>query len=331
MSAELLKKIRKITALYAEGKATQEQIKALERYYELFEEAPDAGAKITPLEQSEIGREIFERIQSRKAGLRVVPIYRKWWFAAAAAIVVAIAVILTLKNTSDITSRDAKLNTASKPTDYKSVAFTRNLTLPDGSRVVLRGNSRLVLEVGFNRKKTREVTLIGEAFFDVKHDSAHPFIIHTGKIKTTVLGTAFNITTGVGKTIVVKVLRGRVKVENGQRLLAVLKPNQQLTANMVQTEDFSSSKVVNTTKPLKWASEGMTFENMPYGKLAAFIGQRYGVTITFKNLQLKECPITGSFTGTESLEEILNILSVARGTNFTITGNEVTIDGKECK
>lgn len=331
MSPELLRKFRKITALYAAGKATEEQTKAVEHYYDLFEEAPEAGEKITYAEQAKIGREIFERIQNQKQRMRIVPFYRKWWFGSAAAIIVAISIILALQKRSEVTSRDVNQRTASKVIDYKSVDFTRNLTLPDGSRIVLRGNSQMLVGSGFNRKKNREVTLIGEAFFDVKHDPEHPFIIHTGKIKTTVLGTAFNIRTNSQKTVVVSVIRGRVRVENGQRILAVLNPDQQITASLIRTNEPVARTTVSSRKVLGWTSAGMSFDSMSYGNLATLIGQRYGVSIRFKNLQLRECPITGSFTGTESLEEIMTILSQARGTKFTITRNEVTIDGHECQ
>lgn len=70
--------------------------------------------------------------------------------------------------------------------------FIRHLTLPDGTTVVLQANSRLRYPEKFTGN-TREITLSGEAYFDVAHDAQKPFIIHTGKIRTTVLGTAFKI------------------------------------------------------------------------------------------------------------------------------------------
>src|SRR5690606_2603405 len=66
------------------------------------------------------------------------------------------------------------------------------LLLPDGSTVLLNNNSSLDFPQQFTGD-TREVILKGEAYFDIKPDASRPFIIHTGKVKTRVLGTAFNI------------------------------------------------------------------------------------------------------------------------------------------
>src|SRR5687768_11794332 len=66
------------------------------------------------------------------------------------------------------------------------------IKLPDGSTVVLNGGSKLEFPESF-APDVREVTLKGEAYFDITHDPKRPFVVHTGKVRTTVLGTAFNI------------------------------------------------------------------------------------------------------------------------------------------
>jgi transmembrane sensor len=74
----------------------------------------------------------------------------------------------------------------------------------------------------------------------------------------------------------------------------------------------------------------MSFDAMPFSQLAAHLDKRYDVQITFKNPALAGCPITGTFIGTESLTEVLTILSQTRGTSYVINGKEVVIDGKGC-
>ena len=103
------------------------------------------------------------------------------------------------------------------------------LMLPDSSMVVLNEGSSLTFR-DFTGK-TREVQLSGEAFFDIKHDAQKPFIVHTGRVKTTVLGTAFNIRTDNANHITVTVTRGKVKVEDGNHPVALLIPNQQVTVD----------------------------------------------------------------------------------------------------
>src|SRR5437773_11061947 len=66
------------------------------------------------------------------------------------------------------------------------------MLLPDGTKVWLNSDSKLEYKDNFN-DSIREVTLSGEAYFDVVKDAAHPFIVHTSDIDIRVLGTAFNV------------------------------------------------------------------------------------------------------------------------------------------
>src|SRR5690606_5004009 len=71
--------------------------------------------------------------------------------------------------------------------------------------------------------ETREVHLEGEGFFDIKHDPTRPFVVTSGNLTTTVLGTAFNIRALPNDDrIVVTVIRGKVQVKDGERVLGVI-------------------------------------------------------------------------------------------------------------
>ena len=89
---------------------------------------------------------------------------------------------------------------------------TKTVHLPDGSTVVLNTSSRL------DDTKPREVTLIGEGYFDIQKAPGQPFLVHTGKLTTRVLGTTFNIRAYPGdKSIQITVTKGRVQVMNANR------------------------------------------------------------------------------------------------------------------
>ena len=95
----------------------------------------------------------------------------------------------------------------------------RFINLPDGSSVILNENSRVELSKNFGSNGLREVYLYGEAYFDVTHDLKKPFIVYTGKVKTTVLGTAFNIKeSSLSQTVTVTVTRGKVKSISNAKL-----------------------------------------------------------------------------------------------------------------
>ena len=89
----------------------------------------------------------------------------------------------------------------------------RLLRLPDGSRVWVNQNTKIAYTDEF-AGDTREVTLSGEAFFEVAKDPDKPFIITSGAVRTTVLGTSFNVEAYAGKPIAVSVRSGLVKVQS---------------------------------------------------------------------------------------------------------------------
>jgi ferric-dicitrate binding protein FerR (iron transport regulator) len=220
--------------------------------------------------------------------------------------------------------------TAAAPANIAAVAYTRHITLPDGSTVVLHAGSRLDYPMEF-AGKTREVSLSGEAYFDIMHRSMQPFIIHTGRVKTTVLGTAFNITAYPDSAeIKVSVTRGRVRVENEQQVLAELEPNQQVVYNQRETQ--VRREVLNASQLVtNWTKKDMVFASIPFEQIAAVLQQRYGVPIHFKNEALKHCPIRASFAGTEPLKDVMTVLCEVRNASYTITPQEgVVIDGEGC-
>jgi ferric-dicitrate binding protein FerR (iron transport regulator) len=210
------------------------------------------------------------------------------------------------------------------------VAYTRHITLPDGSTVVLHANSQLIYPAAFTRN-IREVSLAGEAYFDIVHREAQPFIIHTGHVKTTVLGTAFNIRAWANNPeVLVSVTRGRVRVENEQQMLAELTANQQITYNIQQTQ--TRQQEVNATRLVTdWTKKDMIFASIPFEQIAEVLSHRYGIPVHFKNEALKHCPIRASFSGTESLKEVMTVLCEVRNASYTITAqNGVEIDGEGC-
>jgi ferric-dicitrate binding protein FerR (iron transport regulator) len=210
-----------------------------------------------------------------------------------------------------------------------STAYIRNVTLSDGSTVVLQATSVLDYPGSFTGN-TREVTLTGEAYFDIHQDERKPFIIHTGKVKTTVLGTAFNIRAD-GENITVSVTRGRVRVEDDRKVLAVLAPNQQITYTVRAA--IVEQKAVNAMQiATDWTKQDMVFEGASFASIAEVVSKRYGVTIEFKNPELRLCMIVASFSGIETLENVMEILCTIRNASYSIKDNQhIVIDGKGCE
>ncbi|MFB9109928.1 FecR family protein [Flavobacterium gyeonganense] len=203
--------------------------------------------------------------------------------------------------------------------------------LPDGSTVILNDNSTLKYEQNSFGNKTREVTLTGEAFFDIKRNEKKPFIVHTGKVQTKVLGTAFNINAfDSSKNIEVTVSRGKVQVGDAEKIYGVITPNQQIKVNKntLNFEQNTTSAAVVT----KWKSNYLILDDINMEEAVALISQKYKVQILLSNEKIRNCRITASFLNDEDLDHVLKVISSVIETEYRYnkTGT-IILDGKGCE
>jgi transmembrane sensor len=183
----------------------------------------------------------------------------------------------------------------------------RLITLSDGSTVLLNHFSELDFPASFEGSATREVYLKGEGYFDIKHDPSKPFIVHTGKLRTTVLGTAFNIKAyREEKSITVTVTRGKVQVGNDRETFGIVTPNQQVIFN--QSKNEIARKAVDASKEMAWQQGSIFFDDITIEGAVRQLEERFGVTIGVNNDKLKDCRFSASFIMGESLEEILLVI-----------------------
>ncbi|WP_417941281.1 FecR family protein [Flavobacterium sp. RS13.1] len=203
--------------------------------------------------------------------------------------------------------------------------------LPDGSTVILNDKSSLKYDQRSFNNKTREVTLTGEAFFDIKRNETKPFIVHTGKVQTKVLGTAFNINArNSSKNIEVTVTRGKVQVGDTEKIYGVITPNQQIKVNK-STLDFEQNNV-SAAVVTEWKSKYLILDDINMEEAIALISQKYKVQISLANEKIKNCRITASFLNDEDLDHVLKVISSVIETEYRYnkTGS-VILDGKGCE
>jgi transmembrane sensor len=199
--------------------------------------------------------------------------------------------------------------------------------LPDGSTVVLNQNSKLEYPAVFGDK--REVVLTGEGYFDVKHDPEKSFIVHTGKIKTTVLGTAFNIKAYSNEEkVTVTVTRGKVSVQDEKQTLGVITPNQQLVFN--KTEEKKVQLNVPALKAIEWQAKDLFFDDMTMEQAARMLEQRFSVKIAFANNAVKNCRFTGTILKAEKIESVLNMLCSFNSSSYDFHKGVYMISGTGC-
>lgn len=201
------------------------------------------------------------------------------------------------------------------------------LTLSDGSKVLLHQDAHILFDSTFSGK-TREVTLKGEAYFDIRHD-ARPFIVHTGNITTTVLGTAFNINEH-DKDIVITVTKGKVRVDNGAGDFGILRRNEQITVDRLHNK-LKKMQEVDAGEAIAWKKPYLLFNDASMKDAVLELEQRFHVTISLTNPSLENCNVTATFTGGEPLEQIIKVLSKINNMDYRITGTHIELNGEGCK
>ncbi len=199
------------------------------------------------------------------------------------------------------------------------------LTLPDGSKVLLHEHSTVEYPASFAR--TRPVILHGEAYFDIRPDP-RPFIVHSGVVRTTVLGTAFNINARNINKIVITVTKGKVKVENGAGQYSILRHDQQLSIDSLHQ---GRAIPVDAAEAIAWKKNDLLFNDVTMKEAMDELARRYHTQILFANPSAANCRVTASFTGGESFEAVLMILTKINNLDYVIDQAAVTISGEGCK
>lgn len=310
---------------YLSGKATALEKQQLDRWYQQNSDHEAVWNMEFDSEDDLLEKRMLYHLKSHVKATKpkVVKLNARFMQSAAAVLIGACLITGYFTFNKNKSAVNQQQLSASAPAKFSENKF---VILPDSSTVLLHSGST----INYTTKgKIRELKLVGEAYFDIKHLANHPFVIYSGKVKTTVLGTAFNIKAYPGQNIVVSVTRGKVSVANeGKLAITTLIANQQAVYSI--NADNLNQSIVEAKQTINWAKQDMQFDGMPYKQLAERLSRRYGVNVKFKNEELEKCLITGRFTGTESLEQVLKLLSDIVGSTYVIDGKTVVLDGAGC-
>lgn len=260
---------------------------------------------------------------------RALPL-RRWIYPVAAALVLALLIPAAWWGFSRHTNAPAviagaapKITTPSTPEIKRRV-----LHLPDGSTVTLNKNSRLDYVPGL-AGNAREVYLTGEAFFDIVHAPGRPFLVHTGKLTTRVLGTSFNVKAYPSdKTIEITVTHGKVQVLKEKKSMGLLTDDQQLQfqTNTIQYQ----LKKVDVTPVIAWRPREIRFDDVTLADIGRQVQQRFGRTVKFTNAVLEKCRVTATFYEDDDLDEIMTVICGISQSTYSVKDGVITIDGKGC-
>lgn len=207
------------------------------------------------------------------------------------------------------------------------------VNLPDGSSVLLSKGSSIRFGKEMNDPE-RDVFLDGEGFFEVVKNPAKPFLVHTDKLTTRVLGTSFRVKSFPGHAEAeVAVKTGKVAVVADGSDAAeplMLYPNQRVS--LIRKNDKFISSVTGparneTTTPIE--TESFDFEFTPVSEAFKILETHYAVKIHFDPERMNNCTVTASLKDEPFLEKV-RLICLATEASFVVNGDEVTISGAGC-
>jgi len=236
---------------------------------------------------------------------KTAPVWRAVTFlAAAAAIVVAARVVLHGNEGANSSGTTA----GGEPRTFATGIGKRDsVRLADGSRVVLGPASQLTVEAGYGQR-VREVELRGEAFFDVVHDTVHPFVVRAAGATIRDIGTTFVVRSDSGSRVQVAVTSGSVLLRPRKGSM-----NDVLMAGdvgvVVDSETVTSHHRESTALYLAWMRDSLVFREAPLSEVSSDLYRWYGVVLRVQDSALATQHLTMTFSG-DSLDVVLRVIAL---------------------
>jgi transmembrane sensor len=222
-----------------------------------------------------------------------------------------------LLNTSNAISEQSASSVIHAPMGSR-VSFS----LPDGTIGFLNSGSTLTYSIPFTNN--RNVSLDGEAWFDVTHDQNHPFGINVGTSKVKVIGTSFNVS-AYQEAQYIEVVLQQGKVEFYRDNLA-----EKITLSPSQKLIFSHGRVdVTITDPAKylaWTQGMLVFRGDNMAEVARRIERWYNVKVILEDRDLDSYSFRATFED-DSLEEVLRLLGRTSPIDYKIAPRVMKSDG----
>ena len=241
-------------------------------------------------------------------------------FARYAAVLLFLLAVPTLLYKTGYLSSSSELITVS----IGQTDSTRFVPLSDGSRVWLNSHSSITYPKSFS-KNERNVQLTGEAYFEVSHDSLHPFKVQTDNIQVKVLGTSFNVRAYSSKKNTETILvEGKVVIQNKQgNNLAMLAPGQM--AGYDKTSQYLSIKAVDPDEYTAWRHGLIVFTNTTLDDITGKLSELYQVHFTIEGTRPVNTSYNFSFRKGQSIDKVLEMLSFIAPIKYKVQEKEIVV------
>ncbi|GGF46266.1 FecR domain-containing protein [Echinicola rosea] len=284
------KNIKGLTERYLRGEISREEFEVM------LEEFSSGNQEVEEVLQRHFEQVMEEHHPEQKPNRQLGS---PWWAIAASVLlvlgVVTILILVTHQNAPEYITYDTAYGEQS------------DFLLEDSSHVYLNAGSTLAFE-GFGSQKDREVTLSGEAFFDIARDESRPFIIHSGEMDIRVLGTAFNVEAYPEEDVIkVTVTEGIVAINNSNPDI-----EQKLTAGQsIVFNRANGNYEMESAQEILWKERILAFDKTPFDQVIRKMERWYGVDLEVMDSSLHQLTLNGRFANKDVHEMIRAIAFLA--------------------
>lgn len=215
---------------------------------------------------------------------------------------------------------------ADKTPESLNVATINNTTeqiLPDGTKVFLNYNSKLTYTKTF-AGDLRTVSLQGEAFFDVKPDASHPFVIQANGTEIRVLGTSFNVKAYNEAPVRVDVATGKVRVSKDSHRVELVKGQ---SAEVLKDSIRSLQANMNL---MGYRTQIYEFNAADLQDVVSSIRDGYHVDVRLSNEKIAQCRLTIRFEK-EPVDATLSVIAETLDLNLRKEGKVYWLEGNGCQ
>lgn len=300
---------KEILDRYLNGEATQGEKALLFRFYEEY--GGETQAFLTPEEQETLLKDLKQRAGVRPAGILKKLLVSTYSRAAVFLLIVGgILLWVSRKHEAPLTAIRTGRGEVKK------------IILPDNSSVTLNARSSILFnEEDF--KAHRELTLDGEALFQVVHDRKYPFTVHTSSgLYVQDLGTEFVIDNyATLPEIKVSVLSGLVRVGKQNVLYGILKRNEELRYDL-KNGTAKTAPLQDSAQAVAWNTGQWIYNNMTLWDLKTLLHNNYNITVINKTKSEPHVHADMNFSKDQAPKEILNIFSLAAGCRYKWAGKD---------
>lgn len=308
------KNIRQRLKQYLLGNAGEEDINAVDNWYASFDSG--APASLSEDEAAVTRQEIWDRVAPVLKEEKKVWRLTWQWKAAAAIIIIAGAAAILLRLTHN---RTGEGNAMAYTTVKTGIGERKEIILRDSSRLTLDAGT--TIKVGDDFSKSRKIELVdGEVFFDIKSDARRPFIIQSGELTTTVLGTAFTISAYKDlHNVSIGVVSGKVQVASKTAALSILEKDEEL---VYSKHDRTYKRIALDESLTAWREGRLLLNDLSFGEMNTIIRKNFGIDIITADDAIKNTRYTTELLAAMSPTEAAEVLAAIHHLKIRLKDNK---------